>query len=95
MDDNIKKLQDALEWLDRGIREEVELDGEMSNEHAIQLGFIQNMLAKFPRRNCDVGTDNEQIRRWKEFCDRHEVDRSPESFARWAQGPYFEEGGAK
>lgn len=49
-------------------------------------------LAALPR-NCDVGTDNEQIRRWKEFCDHYEVDRSPESFARWAQGPYFEEGG--
>ena len=48
-----------------------------------------------PPRNCDVGTDNEQIRRWKEFCDHYEVDRSPESFARWTQGPYFEEGGAK
>jgi hypothetical protein len=53
MDANIKTPQDALEWLDRSIREEAELDGEMSNAHAIQLGFIQNMLAKFPRRNCD------------------------------------------
>ena len=48
-----------------------------------------------PVRNYEVGTDNEQVRRWKEFCDHYEVDRSPESFARWAQGPYFEEGGAK
>lgn len=54
MDADIKTPQDALEWLDRIIREEAEFDGEMSNIHAIQLGFIQNMLAKFPRRNCDV-----------------------------------------
>ena len=52
-------------------------------------------LLHTPPRNCDVGTDNEQIGRWKEFCDHYEVDRSPESFARWAQGPYFEEGGVK
>jgi hypothetical protein len=59
MDANIKTPQDALEWLDRSIREEAELDGETSNAHAIQLGFIQNMLAKFPRRNCDVYTADE------------------------------------
>jgi hypothetical protein len=53
MDADIKNTQDALKWLERRIHEEAEADGEMANEHAIQLGFIQNMLAKFPRRNCD------------------------------------------
>ena len=53
MDANIKNLRDALEWLDRRIREEAMLDGEMTNDHAIQLGFIQSMLWKFPLRNCD------------------------------------------
>ena len=71
MDDNIKNLQDAMDWLYRSIREEAELDGEMSNDHAIQLGFIQNMLEKFPRRNCEVGTVEEQIKRYEDFCRAH------------------------
>ena len=58
-----------------------------------------------PPRNCDVGTDEEQSRRYEELCDRHtcgsrcsasgcpmyEHDCSP--FA-WGQMPY-EEGGVK
>ena len=58
-----------------------------------------------PTRNCDVGTDEEQSRRYEELCDRHtcgsrcsasgcpmyEHDCSP--FA-WGQMPY-EEGGVK
>ena len=107
MDDNIKTPQDALEWLDRSIREEAELDGEMSNAHAIQLGFIQNMLAKFPRRNCDVGTPEEQFERWIAFCGRYDDDCTgcpydvetdvsfTNCFANWAQMPYAQEGGAK
>ena len=118
MDDKINTERDALEWLDRRIREEVELDGEMTNEHAIELAFIQRTLERFPRRmegnvnairealdkahrvlhcaiiagilrgddaydamnmaaaalaapprNCDVGTADEQIARFNEFCD--------------------------
>lgn len=106
MDANIKTPQDALEWLDRSIREEAELDGEMSNEHAIQLGFIQNMLAKFPRRNCDVGTAKEQSERFDKFCHANintqrccgdcpafHTTRDDCELV-WAQMPY-EEGGAK
>lgn len=52
MDDNIKTPRDALLWLERFIRTEAELDGEMTNEHAIQLGFITKMLEKFPHRKC-------------------------------------------
>lgn len=66
MDANIKNLRDALEWLDRSIREEAELDGEMTATHASQLGFIQSMLEKFPLRNCDVGTAREQADRYRE-----------------------------
>ena len=68
MDDNIHNLRDALEWLYSSIRDEAELDGEMSNDHAIQLGFITNMLEKFPLRNCDVGTAEEQSERFSNFC---------------------------
>lgn len=99
MDANIKNPQDALKWLGRSIREEAEFDGEMSNEHAIQLGFIQNMLAKFPRRNCDVGTAEEQTRRYcRELPFPPEKGDSEfftyEHLLKWAQMPY-EEGGAK
>ena len=70
MDDKIKTLRDAIEWLYSRIREEAELDGEMSNDHAIQLGFITNMLEKFPPRNCDVGTAEEQVARHHAYCYR-------------------------
>ena len=64
-----------------------------------------NAALASPPRNCDVGTDEEQSRRYEELCDRHtcgsrcsasgcpmyEHDCSP--FA-WGQMPY-EEGGAK
>ena len=105
MDANIKTPQDALEWLDRSIREEAEIDGEMSSANAIRLGFIQNMLAKFPRRNCDVGTLEEQAERFAEYCDSEVCKRNRcKSQAKalciercalaWAQMPY-KEGGAK
>lgn len=54
MDDKIKSLRDALEWLDRDIEEEAATDGEMTNANAIRVGFIRNILAKFPLRNCDL-----------------------------------------
>lgn len=69
MDDNIHSLRDALEWLDRDINEEAHDDGKMSNANAIRVGFIRNMLAKFPLRNCDVGTAEEQDKRFAyQFC---------------------------
>jgi hypothetical protein len=94
MDDSIHNLRDALEWLDSRIREEAELDGEMSNDHAIQLGFITNMLEKFPPRNCDVGTAEEQVNRHKEWCDRNTCIFTYSCrgcFAKWAQMPYESE----
>lgn len=110
MDGNIHNLRDALEWLDRIIRDEAELDGEMSNDHAIQLGFITNMLEKFPLRQCDVGTADEQKARMLEYCKSHKnvdgiiiCERCPHHgpnwtwcALRWAQMPYeAQEGGAK
>lgn len=77
MDDNIHNLRDALEWIDRRIREEAEYDGEMSNEHAIQLGFITNMLEKFPLRQCDVGTAEEQAVRFRDMCNKYYDDENP------------------
>ena len=109
MDANIKTLQDALEWLDRSIREEAEIDGEMSNSHAIQIGFIQDMLAKLPRRNCDVGTVEEMSDRLDLFCSKYkcsgawdstspecpipEDQRGVNCAIAWAQMPYVEKEG--
>ena len=102
MDDNIHNLRDALEWLYSSIRDEAELDGEMSNDHAIQLGFITNMLEKFPLRNCDVGTAEEQSERYDKFCDIHDCRSDCPLFKAdscelaWAQMPYeAEEGDVK
>lgn len=109
MDDNIHNLRDALEWLDRRIREEAEYDGEMSNEHAIELAFIQNMLAKFPLRQCDVGTPEEQAHRFHDFCVGNSSDIKRmckpscpcidcfdrcQCMCKWAQLPYEAEEGA-
>lgn len=100
MDDNIHNLRDALEWLDRRIREEAEYDGEMSNEHAIELAFIQNMLAKFPLRQCDVGTPEEQgercLAQFNEWRRKSDGKMLITAIMAWAQTPYeAEEGDAK
>ena len=93
MDANIKIPQDALEWLDRSIREEAELDGEMSNTHAIQIGFIQNMMDKFPRRNCDrFASADEAIGAYRQTHKYMVVN----VFLDWLFAPTTEkEGGAK
>jgi hypothetical protein len=45
----------------------------MSNAHAIQLGFIQNMLAKFPRRNCDrFATVDEARKAHEAICEKYD-----------------------
>lgn len=55
-------------------------------------------IASGPLRNCDVGTVEEQMRRWQEFCMmRDSCDECPchkksciitLCFAHWAQMPY-------
>ena len=80
-------------------------DRKTVDEWALRLCDIVSSTLAVPPRNCDVGTDEEQSRRYEELCDRHtcgsrcsasgcpmhEHDCSP--FA-WGQMPY-EEGGAK
>ena len=80
-------------------------DRKTVDEWALRLCDIVSATLAAPPRNCDVGTDEEQSRRYEELCDRHtcgsrcsatgcpmyEHDCSP--FA-WGQMPY-EEGGAK
>ena len=78
-------------------------DRKTVDEWALRLCDIVSATLAAPPRNCDVGTDEEQSRRYEELCDRHtcgsrcsasgcpmyEYDCSP--FA-WGQMPY-EEGG--
>ena len=80
-------------------------DRKTVDEWALRLCDIVSATLAAPPRNCDVGTDEEQSRRYEELCDRHtcgsrcsasgcpmyEHDCSP--FA-WGQMPY-EEGGTK
>jgi len=95
---NIKTLQDALSAIDNMIREEANLAGVLTDAQASQIGFIQSMLIKFPLRNCDVGTPEEQYNRHDKYCRLQPTcrkclrgDVSPmciSCFARWAQRPY-------
>lgn len=108
---NVKNLQSALKWLKRRIREEVKSDGYTSVDHAAELEFIEHMLKKFPLRNCEVGTAEEQGERQKAYCRKH---FTPDKFGgnchkcplkdrrgwscqlAWAQMPYeAKEGSAK
>ena len=79
-------------------------DGELENESDLA-DDVWEALQGVPR-NCDVGTDEEQSRRYEELCDSHtcgsmcsltgcpmyEYDCSP--FA-WGQMPYEEAKGEK
>lgn len=100
MANNIKTLQNALKWLERRIREEVKLDGCTSVDHAAELEFIERMLKKFPLRNCDMGTAEEQKIRMADFCkDRKCVDcvfrDTLDCRFDWGQLPYDERKMAK
>ena len=104
MANNVKTLQNALKWLERRIREEVKLDGCTSVDHAAELEFIERMLKKFPLRQCDVGTAEEQAERHSRFCiSQHGLCKQCPAHGRthnecvlaWAQMPYAAEGVAK
>ena len=109
---NAAKMRDALRQVSRVAVEMTRKtvtgeseDRKTVDEWALRLCDIVSATLAAPPRNCDVGTDEEQSRRYEELCDRHtcgsrcsasgcpmyEHDCSP--FA-WGQMPY-EEGGAK
>ena len=84
--------------------------GNWSDEKAVSraieyMGEIRN-LPDDPLRNCDVGTPEEQLKRWRIFCDMVQgCDECPcnkrdgisaDCYARWSQMPYEkEEGGSR
>lgn len=100
--DNINVLND--EWFDTFHTDEGQTSIHDTLEHEI---ISANKILSKPPRNCDVGTAEEQIRRFRKFCEseicrRYRcghgckatcIDRCAIA---WAQMPYeAEEGGAK
>ena len=75
---------------------------KMGVDNPIILEIIDAALAA-PPRNCDVGTEQEQARRFLKYCVKQDCEKacpfrdcknSHECAFAWAQMPY-EEGGAK
>lgn len=95
---NVKAMLDALNELKDTI-DEWRTNGEMEHWQYSKLFDITDAALAKPPRNCDVGTAEEQARRYEELCDSHtcgsicsgsccplyDYDCSP--FA-WAQMPY-------
>ena len=102
---NAAKMREALDKLVNFLRWEYAQDYPVSRDKLADAIDIGVSALSAPPRNCDVGTDEEQSRRYEELCDSHtcgsicslsgcpmyEYDCSP--FA-WSQMPY-EEGGAE
>lgn len=94
--DNINVLND--EWFDTFQTDE----GQTGIHDALEDEIIKadKILAKRPR-NCDVGTSDEQFKRWQDFCNTYDDDCNgcpcdghtntlSYCFAKWAQMPYKE-----
>ena len=95
---NVKAILDALNEIKDTI-DEWRTNGEMEHWQYSKLFDITDSALAKPPRNCDVGTAEEQARRYEELCDSHtcgsicsgsccplyDYDCSP--FA-WAQMPY-------
>ena len=68
------KTREALEWLLKAMyritRSAWFIDAKFHEVHTVQCAcaFAEAALASTPR-NCDVGTAEEQVRRFAEFCD--------------------------
>ena len=99
---NVKAILDALNEIKDTI-DEWRTNGEMEHWQYSKLFDITDAALAKPPRNCDVGTAEEQARRYEELCDSHtcgsicsgsccplyDYDCSP--FA-WAQMPYEDRG---
>ena len=95
---NVKAILDALNEIKDTI-DEWRTNGEMEHWQYSKLFDITDAALATPPRNCDVGTAEEQAKRYEELCDSHtcgsicsgsccplyDYDCSP--FA-WAQMPY-------
>ena len=103
---NAAKLREALTDAEKTLYDSSRsMYGIPPHLHAL-LARIRAALSA-PPRNCDVGTEEEQVLRWRGFCAREKggvcdgcpclADDGVEAcFAKWEQTPYEEkEGGAE
>lgn len=101
---NIKAMREALKkilYLTNSLDEECAVD-------PVEIRDIARDAISAPPRNCDVGTAEEQAKKWYwRYCQGHtchtcplgprkwsETDKATLCFSEWLQMPY-EEGGAK
>lgn len=113
MEGNQQKMREALEFAARQLEDATESD-EYGDDVVYLVGCMRTVAEACraalaaPPRNCDVGTPEEQERRYERFCDSHKwVDdeganacladcplyNTTECALHWAQTPYAEEGG--
>lgn len=94
---NTAKMREALEAI-KDTLDKWRLNGVEYWQYS-ELFDIANTVLSAPPRNCDVGTAEEQYRRFLKFCHGEICEKCPVHDARscklaWAQMPYGE-GGAK
>jgi len=106
-----EKMREALEFADRELRMATE-DDRYGDDLVYLVGCMRSVAAvcraalSAPPRNCDVGTAEEQSRRYEHYCFTHRtmerccqdcpIKDEPCCELAWAQIPYAsEEGGAK
>ena len=75
-----EKLREALEWAINECKEREdggEYLGEGSDPAFENIRWCLQEALALPRRNCDVGTAEEQVKRWDEFCIYHHASWKP------------------
>ena len=89
---NVKAMREALVIVKRLFDGRLMWQPDIRKAHEA----VDAALAK-PPRNCDVGTAEEQTRRWNRFCYRHECLSCPvkpigevDCILAWSQMPYDE-----
>lgn len=105
---NYEKMREALERI-LGIADHLQTRfaiPKFASEEILELKQIAESVLSSPPRNCDVGTAEEQNRRFCKWCRKYGIDGDMEVACahqdmsctlcalRWEQMPY-EEGGAK
>lgn len=98
---NVAKMYEALDIIRRDSWELMERSNDLRcNILARRISATIRNAISTPPRNCDVGTAEEQWRRWRIFCDstscnscpcQSEYEPSAVCFCRWAQMPYESE----
>ncbi len=93
---NMKAMREAYEFAEEFLRD-YGTDWKLHNKLC---DMLKSALAA-PLRNCDVGSDKEQYKRFRDYCSRKRCENliTPNTLGsefafEWAQMPYAE-GGAK